>query len=238
MTAETRMVQKITLPNVNQYKPESYEILPIDVFKIMDNAAIEYGLGIPLMMEQAGYQLARLVFQMANKPKRVVIGVGPGNNGGGGLVAARRLQAWGIDVSLHIILSQGNPLFHEQLDRCIKFSVSTSPDWNAEVFVDAYLGFSQRLPLSDSFLAAVTHANQTNSIKISLDLPTGIGDPDQMIHPDAILTLAAPKTSLVSIMKVTPIYIADLGIPFKVYRMFGYTNPLPFGKDGFIQWIQ
>ena len=231
------MIQKLTLPNVLEYSPESYEVLPLENFKIMDNAAIEYGLDIPIMMEHAGYQLAKFVYQMANRPNRVVIGVGPGNNGGGGLVAARRLQGWGIETSLHIISDNGNSFMQEHLSRSIKFGVSTSPEWDADVFIDAYLGFSQRLPLDEKFERVVKHVNRLDSLKISLDLPTGIGDKELMILPDAVLTLAAPKTVLTDIRNISPVFIADIGIPFSIYRMFGFTKPLPFESDGFIQWI-
>jgi len=229
-------IQKLKLPNVVEYTPEPYEVLPLDNFKIMDNAAVEYGLEITIMMEQAGYQLAKFVDQVANHPKRVVIGVGPGNNGGGGLVAARRLQSWGIETSLHLISDNGNALLREQLSRSIEFGVSTSPDWNAEVFVDAYLGFSQRLPLDENFARAVKHANRLDSIKVCLDLPTGIGDNELMILPDAVLTLAAPKTILSDIRNISPVFIADIGIPFSIYRMFGFTTPLPFGDKGIVHW--
>ncbi len=237
MHPQSPMIQNITLPNVLEYQPQSYEVLPMENFIIMDNAAIEYGLDIPIMMEHAGYQLAKLVYQMADRPKRVVVGVGPGNNGGGGLVAARRLQGWGIETSLHLISDNANSISQEQLARCIKFGVSTSPDWNADVFIDAYLGFSQRLPLDEKFERAVKHTNRLDSLKISLDIPTGIGDSNLMVLPDAVLTLAAPKTTLIDIRNLSPVFIADIGIPFSIYRMFGFTSPLPFGHDGIIQWV-
>jgi len=66
--------------------------ISIDRFKEMDELAIQkYGLTIELMMENAGLQLARLISQYATKQSKIHIGIGKGNNGGGGLVAARRL---------------------------------------------------------------------------------------------------------------------------------------------------
>jgi NAD(P)H-hydrate epimerase len=72
----------------------------------MDYYTLEkYDLSIELMIEYAGLQLARLIALKATKTSKITIGVGNGNNGGGGLVAARRLAAWGYDVYLDWRLS-------------------------------------------------------------------------------------------------------------------------------------
>ena len=74
----------------------------------MDYLAVnEYLLPIELLMENAGLHLARLVTHILPTPGKVLIGVGPGNNGGGGLVAARRLAAWGYKVDLDLPLQTG-----------------------------------------------------------------------------------------------------------------------------------
>lgn len=77
--------------------------LSIDQFKEMDALAIQnFSLPIELMMENAGLQLARLVSSNSTRKKNIWIGIGPGNNGGGGLAAARRLSGWGYRVKLDI----------------------------------------------------------------------------------------------------------------------------------------
>ncbi len=79
------------------------QALSLESFKKMDYLAVEkYDLPIELMMENAGLQLARLIALKATKNSKITIGVGNGNNGGGGLVAARRLAAWGYDVYLDL----------------------------------------------------------------------------------------------------------------------------------------
>jgi NAD(P)H-hydrate epimerase len=71
--------------------------LTLDTFVAMDDVAVnDYHLPIELMMENAGLCLARLTALQMPRPAKVVIGIGIGNNGGGGLVAARRLSAWGL----------------------------------------------------------------------------------------------------------------------------------------------
>ncbi len=218
------------------YQPAPSEILSLEVFKDLDSAAVKIGLPISIMMEQAGYQLARLVYSFQKPPNSVLVGVGPGNNGGGGLVAARRLKAWGLDVSIHCAKPNGNLLYKEQLQRCVNFGISKVPNWHADVLIDAYLGFSQRLPLDDDFISAVNIFNHSPGKKISLDLPTGIGDQVHEVNSDVILCLAAAKEALISTDQRIPIYIGDLGIPFNIYKQFGFRKPIPFPDEGLVRW--
>lgn len=78
---------------------KSSETLSLETFKELDYLVVEqYHMPIELMMENAGLQLARLIALSATKKSIIVIGIGNGNNGGGGLVAVRRLAAWGFNV--------------------------------------------------------------------------------------------------------------------------------------------
>lgn len=86
-----------------EIKIEDIATLPIEKFREMDYLAVEkYHLPIELMMENAGLNLARLAASFLPEREEILIGIGTGNNGGGGLVAARRLAAWGYPVFLDI----------------------------------------------------------------------------------------------------------------------------------------
>ena len=221
---------------INTYKPAPHEVLELEAFKKMDNAAVTAGLPIGIMMEQAGFQLARLVAGLLAKNGKVIAGIGPGNNGGGGLVAARRLKAWGVDVGLHLAKQKGNEHFTTQLKRCRNFSIPLNPDWSADIFIDAYLGFSQRLPLDNDFSIIIKNVNAMSAKIISLDLPTGYGD-NNRINPEIIVCLAAAKKPLTEYLNTSKIFIADLGIPFSVYKDFGFQSPIPFSGEGIVKWI-
>src|SRR3972149_2327383 len=98
--------------------------LTIEKFRDMDYLSVEkYKIPIELMMENTGLQLSRLVVHLLTKPGNILIGVGTGNNGGGGLVAARRLAGWGYNVFLNI----PNEVLHDlpklQLERALAFGV-------------------------------------------------------------------------------------------------------------------
>lgn len=211
--------------------------LELNQFKEMDYYAVEnYGLPIELMMENAGLHLASLIANFASKDQFIKIGVGNGNNGGGGLVAARRLQAWGFNVYIDIFTEITKDLPLKQLNRAIAFGAKTTEPVQVDIWVDAYLGFSQRLPLNDTLKAITEEANQSEALKISLDIPTGFlgGIKGNYFHADKVLTLAAPKSILYRLNTNTELFVADLGIPTKVYAK--YISPiLDFHKNSILK---
>lgn len=209
--------------------------LPVEKFKEMDYLAVnEYLLPIELMMENAGLHLARLITHILPDPGMVLIGIGPGNNGGGGLVAARRLSAWGYRVMLDVPVKELYPLPKTQLARALAFGTEIHTIDNPDVFVDAYLGFSQRLPLSTSIQESVDRSNQISCPKISLDIPTGFNkiSGETVFKPDIILTLGAMKSELIKLTGKTEFYLADLGIPAIIYENFHISYPPEFRIGG------
>ena len=212
--------------------------LSIDKFREMDFISVrEYKIPIELMMENAGLQLARLVAGINPQNEKILIGAGTGNNGGGGLVAARRLAGWGYDVSIHIPDDDLNDLAAIQLERAISSGANSEGMEDPGVFLDCYLGFSQRLPLSVTLQEAVEKANNYKAHKISLDLPTGLNKEtaESIFKPDAILTLAAMKTELIPVLERARIFVADLGLPSVVYKHFGIKQYPGFRESGILE---
>ena len=209
------------------------EGLEISRFREMDYYAVEkYGVPIELMMENAGLHLAILTAGFANASDTIQIGIGDGNNGGGGLVAARRLAAWGYHVVLDMPVKISKAQPQQQLTRALKFGVQTAPADNPNIWVNAYLGFSQRFPLSTAYQERVESANKSNCLKISLDIPTGfIGDAELLyFKADHVLSLAAAKKIFKNLPASVSTYLADLGIPKDVYTKFDAPFP-PFNEN-------
>lgn len=209
--------------------------LDLHRFREMDYFALDqFDLTIELMMENAGLHLARVIASNAQVGDGINLGVGNGNNGGGGLVAARRLAAWGYNVHLDIPVGITKDLPSRQLERALKFGVNDQPLSAPKIWVDAYLGFSMRLPLSEHYSNRVKQANECAAYRISLDIPTGfLGHSDHLhFKADTVLMLAAAK----SIMKGfnAQLLVADLGIPKEVYQQF-QTEILPFYNTGIIK---
>jgi NAD(P)H-hydrate epimerase len=216
--------------------PES-EALELKDFKAMDYYAVEnYDLPIELMMENAGLQLANLIAANATINQTIKIGIGNGNNGGGGLVAARRLSAWGYQVFLDIFTDITKELPLNQLKRALKMGVVLDEIKKPDVWIDAYLGFSQRLPLDEKLNTIISNANESGAIQISLDIPTGfLGNVESHYFKSSkILTLAAPKRILYNLSTDVAVFVADLGIPKPVYEKFG-LKMLPFNENNIIK---
>jgi len=212
--------------------------LSIDQFKKMDRLAIEqFSLSIEVMMENAGLQLARMIMRNSTPESKILIGVGTGNNGGGGLVAGRRLAGWGYKIYLHIPDSSLKPLPEKQLARTLAAGATLEPLDDPDLFVDAYFGFSQRLPLPDKFRHALSKASAAKSKKISLDLPSGFHKErgTSIFVPDIILTLTAPKQELNLLDPQPEMYIADIGIPRQLYDDFDIPQP-EFQELGFVKY--
>ncbi len=68
----------------------------------IERRAAEIGLPPEVLMENAGLAIAREVkgWRGSAAGRQILILVGPGNNGGDGLVAARHLHDWGSRVHI------------------------------------------------------------------------------------------------------------------------------------------
>lgn len=80
------------------------KIVSVEEMRRIEEAANAGGHSYAAMMEQAGDNIATMVtaLQLVMPQKNALILVGPGNNGGDGLVAARLLRERGYDVTLYI----------------------------------------------------------------------------------------------------------------------------------------
>ncbi|MCF8224923.1 MAG: NAD(P)H-hydrate epimerase [Bacteroidales bacterium] len=215
--------------------------LSLEAFREMDYYAVNnYHLPVELMMESAGLQLARLSATVVHPGSKVLVGVGPGNNGGGGLVAARRLEAWGYKVHIQMPIATNHPMIREQLKRTIAYGVEKTIESEYDLVLDCFFGFSQRLPLPEDISELISIMNTMRSAKISLDIPTGICDEQGSVRfkTDKVLTVAAPKTILLNHIDEYRLFIADVGIPQEVYlrNKIDYTS-LGFYRDQIIEVV-
>lgn len=215
--------------------------LSLEAFKQMDYYAVNnYHLPVELMMESAGLQLARLSATVVKPGSKVLVGVGPGNNGGGGLVAARRLEAWGYKVHMQMPVESSSQLVKDQLSRTISYGVEKIFESDYDLVLDCFFGFAQRLPLPDEVSELIRIMNGMKAAKISLDIPTGICEEGNNLRfkTDKVLTIAAPKTILLNHIDEYELYIADVGIPTEVYlrNKIDYST-LGFFRDQIVQLV-
>jgi NAD(P)H-hydrate epimerase len=224
-------------------------------------ATDEFGIGVLQMMEQAGSNLAELVRAELGgdlRGRRIVVAVGPGNNGGGGLAAARHLANWG--ASVRVILARPVNRLSEagrhQMTTLLEMSVAccvatydlTDEELacdleSADMIVDAILGYRGAGPPYGEVGRLVTRTARASAPVVSLDLPTGV-DPDtgdasgEAVHATATLTLALPKPGLFSANGrglAGRVYLGDLGLPAALYRRLGLEIGLPFAEGRIVR---
>jgi hydroxyethylthiazole kinase-like uncharacterized protein yjeF len=199
-------------------------------------AEVDYGLSPLQLMEVAGLQTARVVREILGPlaGRAVCILAGKGNNGGDGLVAARRLAGWGAEVTVVTAhaAGEGAGLSAIQARSVAAAGVAVRP-WTgglppAEIYVDALLGFGAT-GAPHGPVAEMISATPVGRAVLALDLPSGVdalsGDAaGACVRAGATVTLAAPKVGLMQDSarnSVGTLYLADIGIPPALLRRVG-----------------
>lgn len=221
----------------------------------VDRSAIEdYGVSLLQMMEQAGSHLAEVVHVEIGgdlRDKRVVVAVGPGNNGGGGLVAARHLANRGAGV--RVVLARPALRMSEAARHQLATLIAMGTDCcvatydlddaalegvlaSTDLIVDAVLGYRiHEAPRGEEARLIDLLVGAGRPI-VSLDLPSGM-DPDTgeasgvAITANATLTLALPKWGLLKTAgaaRTGRLYLGDIGLPSALYAGIGISVGQPF----------
>ena len=143
------------------------------------------------LMELAGLSVAEATLKSfpPGAHERVLVVVGPGNNGGDGLVAARHLRHFGYkEVALFYPKQSDKPLFQhllrqnqdlgnavESLENPGAIVPSTQADFDAafDLVIDAVFGFSFRGTPREPFVQILELMSKTSLPVISVDVPSG-----------------------------------------------------------------
>ncbi len=240
-----------------------FPALTTDQMREVDRAMIEdIGITLIQMMENAGRHLATLAREKVSgdvRGKRITVLAGRGNNGGGGLVAARRLANWGAEV--HVILAASPEEYRDvprhQLTILKNMRMSMggagdhSPLQNTNLILDALIGYGLCGAPTGVTADLIRAANQAMSAEngasrvkiISLDAPSGVDTTsgvvfDPCIHADATLTLALPKVGLLTEAAravVGELYLADISVQPRVYAAMGLEVPSIFAEADIVR---
>jgi len=215
------------------------KIVTADQVRQIENQAVNLGVSLEMLMENAGNAVAAQVKQVLHSAvgKRVLVLVGPGNNGGDGLVAARYLHDWGAKVNICLCASRAQndknlklamqcgipiiPAYEGRALADLRASISS-----ADVIIDALFGIGKIRPIEGIFkevLQNVSMVKRTKSkpVLVAVDLPSGLNSDTGEVEPscpcaDITVTFGYPKIGLFSFPgaeKVGKLVIADIGIP-------------------------
>lgn len=214
-----------------------------------DFKAQALGIASLTLMEHAGTAVAAaaraLVEFNGREGKPVLILAGPGNNGGDGFVAARRLAEWGVPVIAVLVAARERPGTPDALRNwkrlddhdVTKIHAPVARDVailgqgidKASIIIDALLGTGVRGQLREPVRTAVEvirKARESGVPVLAVDTPTAVdltsGDPSEpVVRADLTVTFHRPKTGLRTKMGRSlagRILVAPIGIPAEADR--------------------
>lgn len=137
------------------------------------------GLPVEALMEKAALAVSARLREHADTAKGVLVLVGPGHNGGDGLVVARELHLAGLPVAIWSPFERHKPLTATHLRHARWLGIPLRPDRpdpaDPALWVDALFGIGQSRPPGED-LAALLNERQTlrPAHLVAIDGPTGI----------------------------------------------------------------
>lgn len=156
----------------------------------VDAAAEAVGIPVVTLMERAGRAVADAV------PYRAPVAVlcGPGNNGGDGYVAARRLAAEGLAVTVHAETPPrpgGAAAHHAALWQGPVLTLEAFRPQPRSLVIDALYGAGLNRPLAPAEGAALARARAAGCFVVAVDVPSGLSGDTGQADP---ATIAAART--------------------------------------------
>jgi hydroxyethylthiazole kinase-like uncharacterized protein yjeF len=215
------------------------KIVSAEEMRAIDRATSErFGVPSLTLMENAGAAVADYVLAHYATAGNIVVFCGKGNNGGDGLVAARRLYEKGKQVQV-ILLADPADL---RGDAAAMFGKLPSPaiavrsseelkservrlSLRGDLYLDAVLGTGFKPPLSELYAEAIAIMNASQLPggqipMIAVDIPSG-ADADAMdpqagtvARADAVVTFTAPRPAhIFRVLTAGPTVVAGIGSP-------------------------
>jgi ADP-dependent NAD(P)H-hydrate dehydratase / NAD(P)H-hydrate epimerase len=208
----------------------------------LDRLAIEtYGIPGVVLMENAGAQVVRILWQEYPnlRARRVAVLCGRGNNGGDGFVIARYLHTTGVSVSVFIMGDpgdiRGDAGTHLSMLRRVGVApeaVQTAETAQAvgarlttyDLLVDALLGTGLKAEVSGVFQLIIAAMNAAGRPIIAVDIPSGLSADvgtllGEHVRADLTVTMALPKRGLLlypAAEHVGRLVVVDIGFPAAV----------------------
>ncbi len=207
-------------------------IVTVDEMRALETEADQrYGLSSAVLMENAGKSAAEILSHTFRRQRSVsevecLILVGPGNNGGDGLVMGRYLQKWGAQVSVYRWKEQRLTVGDQDVPEQETAARLEEAFSRAAFVIDALLGTGRSRPLPESMRSLLARARAEREKRetlriVAVDLPTGMnadtGEVDPgTIHCDMTITLACPKQGFFFFPGrgyTGELYTGDIGLP-------------------------
>lgn len=216
-----------------------------EYLKAREIQAVEYNanyLGVSnlLLMENAGAFIADVVSAKAKSGAKVLVTCGLGGNGGDGFVAARHLMDRGYHVKV-ILVGDRNSIRSDEARHNFEVTqrmigslvlevIEDSSQVgliDADVIVDALIGYTYHGGLSPATKAMINAINASSAYTVSVDTPTGLvvdtgESPEGCVEADTTVTFHKPKIGFKNKPKqLGRLIVAKLGLPIEAELFTG-----------------
>ncbi len=252
-------------PGLSTIFPIPMRVLTAKQMQKVDEETIAHVVPGLELMERAGRGVARAIlagFANANVPqgpRKAVIFVGPGNNGGDGLVVARHLLEAGWSCSIHLLkpvaeLTPDTTKNHQRLvemkSAALRELDATRPDYpqraredlaDVSIVIDTLFGTGvSGAPRGRAaeMIAMMNSAGARGIPVVSVDIPSGVDGntgetPGDAVRAVQTVTIGAPKTGLLFYpgrAHVGSLAVIDIGFPDDIVAK--HSDPLYLLDDG------
>lgn len=188
------------------------KISSVDEMRNLDKTAIEkFGIPQEILMENAGEAVYFVIHQeFGIKNRKFVVFCGIGNNGGDGLVAARKIHSNGGEVKVYLLGDadkfNGSAKTNWQIISKLPIKVTNFDSIESiknevlecDAIVDAVFGTGLTRDVGGKYQEAIHLINQSGKPVFGVDIPSGInGDTGQImgvaVRSDYTVTFGLPK---------------------------------------------
>lgn len=148
------------------------------------------------LMERASKKVSKWIQKQFPQTNKVAILIGPGNNGGDGLVVARHLLEAGYFVKVYDmgISSQYSPDFDANRKLLLKLDKVSLQVWqdssidldDFDLIVDAIFGSGLNRSIKGNLAETIHHINRVSAKKMAIDIPSGLFAEDNTQNDGAI----------------------------------------------------
>lgn len=171
------------------------------------------GLKGKILMENAGRAVAEKIKpKIQQRSDRILVAIGPGNNGGDGFVIARNLLESAYNVKVVQVVPDekitGDARYHKKIwlrsggdvENVQSKAALENMLRNSDVVIDALLGIGVKGNLREPLAGMVGAINEAKAQIISVDIPSGLPAGEDVteftaIKADATIVIGAPKLS-------------------------------------------
>ncbi|HEX5479633.1 MAG TPA: NAD(P)H-hydrate dehydratase [Dehalococcoidia bacterium] len=215
------------------------KLVTAEQMRALEQRVVDAGTSLDELMQAAGLAVAQEAWLSLGvvAGRRILVLVGPGNNGGDGLVAARHLAEWEGDVVVYMLAARDESDSNLRAVRDLGVPVYVAGDdegyraldeaiGRAEMIIDALLGIGRSRPITGVMAEILGRVNDAHGRSpaprvVAVDLPTGVdadsGRADPLaVRADMTVTFGFAKVGLYTLPGseyAGKVQVIDIGLP-------------------------